>query len=43
MPKRSQKPKHIVARSITLKDSNGKTRIYATVGDSAPLLLHEVF
>jgi len=33
MPKRSTKPKDIVARSITLTDSKGKTRIYMGVHD----------
>jgi len=33
MPKRKPKPKNIVARSITLVDSKGKTRIYMGVND----------
>ena len=36
MPKRTSKPKDIVARSITLKDSKGKTRVYmGIIGDPA--------
>jgi hypothetical protein len=33
MPKRKPKPKDIVARSITLKDAKGKTRIYMGIHD----------
>jgi hypothetical protein len=35
MPKRAARAKHIVAQSITLKDSRGKTRIYMD-SSSAP-------
>lgn len=33
MPKRTSKPKDIVARSISIKDSKGKTRIYMAALD----------
>lgn len=36
MPKRNSIPKNIVARSITLTDSKGKTRIYLGVHDDPP-------